>query len=64
MCIRDSYVIVYAPTFRDIGDDRTQFKPDLDFDKLSKDLLPNQIDVYKRQVLMYMVRLDRQAEVM
>ena len=42
---KDRYVIVYAPTFRDIGDDRTQFKPDLDFDKLSKDLLPNQIFV-------------------
>ncbi len=40
---RDSYVILYAPTFRDIGDDRTQFKPDLDFDRLSKELLPDQM---------------------
>ena len=40
---RDKYVIIYAPTFRDIGNDRTEFHPDLDFDKLSKDLLPNQI---------------------
>ncbi len=40
---RDRYVIIYAPTFRDIGDDRTQFKPDLDFERLSKELLPDQI---------------------
>lgn len=42
---RDRYVILYAPTFRDIGDDRTQFKPDLDFDRLSEELLPNQMFV-------------------
>ena len=36
---------VSLPFAYDIGDDRTQFKPDLDFDKLSKDLLPNQIFV-------------------
>lgn len=41
--LRDKYVIIYAPTFRDIGNDRTEFKPDLDFEKLSKDLLPNQV---------------------
>lgn len=40
---KDRYVIIYAPTFRDIGDDRTQFKPDLDFDQLSEDLLPDQV---------------------
>ncbi len=40
---RGRYIIIYAPTFRDIGDDRTQFKPDLDFDRLSKELLPNQM---------------------
>lgn len=42
---RDRYVILYAPTFRDIGDDRTQFKPDLDFDRLSRELLPDQMFV-------------------
>lgn len=36
-------VIVYAPTFRDVGCDRSEFHPELDFDRLSKDLLPNQI---------------------
>ncbi|MGN0174145.1 MAG: CDP-glycerol glycerophosphotransferase family protein, partial [Acutalibacteraceae bacterium] len=36
-------VIVYAPTFRDVGSDRTVFKPELDFDKLSNDLLLNQV---------------------
>ena len=36
-------VIVYAPTFRDVGCDRSEFHPELDFDRLSKDLLPNQV---------------------
>lgn len=40
---RDRYIIIYAPTFRDIGDDRTNFEPDLDFDKLSQSLLPEQL---------------------
>lgn len=40
---RDKYIIIYAPTFRDIGNDRTEFKPDLDFEQLSGDLLPNQM---------------------
>ena len=40
---RNRYIIIYAPTFRDIGDDRTQFRPDLDFDRLSKELLPEQM---------------------
>lgn len=42
---RGKYVILYAPTFRDIGDDRTVFEPDLDFEKLSRDLLPDQMFV-------------------
>lgn len=40
---RGKYMIIYAPTFRDIGNDRTEFKPDLDFEQLSRDLLPNQM---------------------
>lgn len=36
-------IIVYAPTFRDVGCDRSEFHPELDFDRLSKELLPNQI---------------------
>ena len=40
---KDKFVIIYAPTFRDIGNDRTEFHPDLDFDRLSKELLPNQM---------------------
>lgn len=36
-------VLVYAPTFRDVGCDRNEFHPELDFDRLSKDLLPNQV---------------------
>lgn len=40
--LKDKFVIIYAPTFRDIGNDRTQFYPELDFDKLSRELLPDQ----------------------
>lgn len=40
---RNKYIIIYAPTFRDIGNDRTVFTPDLDFEQLSKDLLPDQM---------------------
>lgn len=36
-------VLVYAPTFRDVGCDRSEFHPELDFDRLSKELLPNQV---------------------
>lgn len=36
-------VIVYAPTFRDVGCDRSEFHPELDFDRLSRELLPNQV---------------------
>lgn len=36
-------LIVYAPTFRDVGCDRSEFHPELDFDRLSKELLPNQV---------------------
>ena len=39
------YIILYAPTFRDINNDRATFKPELDFDKLSQSLLPNQVFV-------------------
>lgn len=40
---RDKYIIIYAPTFRDVGKDRTQFQPELDFDRLAKDLLADQL---------------------
>lgn len=40
---KEKYVIIYAPTFRDVGKDRTQFHPELDFDRLSRELLPNQM---------------------
>ena len=36
-------VIVYAPTFRETDGNRNEFHPELDFDFLSKSLLPNQI---------------------
>lgn len=41
--LEGKYVILYAPTFRDINNDRATFRPELDFDKLSKSLLPNQV---------------------
>ena len=40
---KDKFIIIYAPTFRDIGNDRTEFHPDLDFERLSKELLPDQV---------------------
>lgn len=40
--LKDKFVILYAPTFRDVGGDRTNFHPELDFDRLSADLLPDQ----------------------
>ena len=40
---RGKHLILYAPTFRDIGQDRTQFHPNIDFDALSRDLAPDQI---------------------
>lgn len=36
-------VIVYAPTFRDTDGNRNEFHPEIDFDLLSKSLLPNQV---------------------
>ena len=36
-------VIVYAPTFRDTDGNRNEFHPEIDFDRLSKSLLPNQV---------------------
>lgn len=40
--LKQKKVIIYAPTFRDVGKDRTKFEPELDFDKLSEQLLPDQ----------------------
>lgn len=36
-------VILYAPTFRDRAGDRTKFKPELDFERVSRRLKENQI---------------------
>lgn len=40
--MKEKFVIIYAPTFRDVGRDRTVFQPELDFDRLSEALLPEQ----------------------
>ncbi len=40
---KDKYIIIYAPTFRDMEGDRTEFHPAIDFGQLSRDLLPNQV---------------------
>lgn len=42
---KNKEIIVYAPTFRDVGNDRTVFKPEIDFDRLSDSLSDNQIFV-------------------
>ncbi len=40
--LKDKQVILYAPTFRDVGGKRTVFTPALDFEKLSRELKPSQ----------------------
>lgn len=40
---KEKSVIIYAPTFRDVNGDRSEFHPALDFEQLSKSLLPNQM---------------------
>lgn len=40
--LKDKFIIIYAPTFRDEGEGRSQFNPQIDFDRLSERLLPNQ----------------------
>lgn len=39
---KDKFVIIYAPTFRDVGEGRQVFEPEIDFDRLSEKLLPDQ----------------------
>lgn len=41
--LRGKKLFVYAPTFRDIGQDRSRFSPDLDFEKLGEELPEDQI---------------------
>ncbi len=53
------HVILYAPTFRDVGKDRTQFHPDLDFDFLSKSLQEDQVMVICPHPLMENSILDK-----
>lgn len=40
---RQRSVIIYAPTFRDVDGNRSEFHPELDFRRLSEQLLPNQL---------------------
>ncbi len=53
------HVILYAPTFRDVGKDRTQFRPDLDFDSLSESLQEDQVMVICPHPLMENSILDK-----
>ena len=43
--LKDKEVIVYAPTFRDARGGRANFQPELDFERLSKNLKENQVFV-------------------
>lgn len=40
--LKNKFIIIYAPTFRDVGEGRTEFHPQIDFDRLSQKLLPEQ----------------------
>lgn len=43
--LKDRYVVIYAPTFRDVNNNRREFHPELDFDRLSGELPKNQMFV-------------------
>lgn len=53
-------IILYAPTFRDRTGDRTKFKPELDFRRLSSDLKDNQIFVIAPHPVMVQEIVDEQ----
>lgn len=52
-------IILYAPTFRDRTGDRTKFKPELDFDKLSCSLRKNQIFIIAPHPIMRDIIVDK-----
>lgn len=43
--LKDKYIMIYAPTFRDVNNNRQEFHPELDFDRLSEELQEDQMFV-------------------
>lgn len=56
---RNKQIILYAPTFRDINGDRSEFHPELDFNRLSQILLPDQMFVICPHPVMKNKIIDR-----
>lgn len=55
-------IIIYAPTFRDINNNRKEFHPELDFDRLSEELLPEQIFVVCPHPIMQNAIVDKEYD--
>lgn len=60
--LKEKEVILYAPTFRDYTGKREQFEPELDFQKLSEDLLRDQVWVICPHPLMKNKIVDKQYD--
>lgn len=58
----DKSIIIYAPTFRDINSNRKEFHPELDFDRLSEELLPEQIFVICPHPIMQNAIVDKEYD--
>lgn len=58
----DKSIIIYAPTFRDINNNRQEFHPELDFDRLSEELLPEQVFVICPHPIMQNVIVDKEYD--
>lgn len=59
---RGKYIIIYAPTFRDINNNRREFHPELDFDRLSRELLPDQMFVVCPHPVMQNAIVDKEYD--
>lgn len=58
--LKEKEILLYAPTFRDKAGDRSVFKPEIDFDYLSKQLNSDQIFVIAPHPVMSKKILDKE----
>lgn len=59
---RGKFIIIYAPTFRDIKNNRQEFHPELDFERLSKELLPDQMFIVCPHPIMQNAIVEKKYE--
>lgn len=59
---KNKEILLYAPTFRDRGGDRTVFEPQIDFDKLSEQLLEDQLFIIAPHPVMTNTILPKRYE--